>query len=174
LCNQKDVGFEWELLIAEEVHTEQFGHEGVQKFVRRLKKANCVNIQYIELKYHILLIDKWQILGEHAHESSCTSSIENVRFIRLVSSTQQGAIAWSVGCLRCVSRHPPRGMATSRSFCQTRSTRAKAMCGSVRMQDPALCAGLRGVATDPVGRSSPCRCVRNARTPALCEKGGRR
>jgi hypothetical protein len=70
LCNQKDVDFEWELLLCEEVHTEQFGHEGVQKFVRRLKKANCVNIQYIELKYHILLIDKWQILGEHAHESS--------------------------------------------------------------------------------------------------------
>ncbi len=70
LCNQKDVDIEWELLIAEEVHTEQFGHEGVQKFVRRLKNANCVNIQYIELKYHILLIDKWNILGEHAHESS--------------------------------------------------------------------------------------------------------
>lgn len=70
LCNQKDVHFEWELLLCEEVHAEQFGHEGVQKFVRRLKNAKCVNIQYIELKYHVLLIDKWQILGEHAHESS--------------------------------------------------------------------------------------------------------
>ena len=70
LCNQKDVDFEWELLTCEEVHAEQFGHEGVQKFVRRLKNANCVNIEYIELKYHVLLIDKWNILGEHAHESS--------------------------------------------------------------------------------------------------------
>lgn len=70
LCNQKDVGFEWELLTCEEIHTEQFGHERIQKFITRLKNANCVNIQYIELKYHILLIDKWHILGQHAHESS--------------------------------------------------------------------------------------------------------
>lgn len=69
LCNQKEVDFQWELLIMEE-QIDQFGLEEVQKYVERLKKVGCVSLKYYALDYRVSLPEKWKALAEKTHANS--------------------------------------------------------------------------------------------------------
>lgn len=69
LCNQKDIDFEWELLIMEEQENE-FGLAEVAKYADKLKAVGCVSLKYFALDYRISLPQKWKDLGEKAAETS--------------------------------------------------------------------------------------------------------
>ena len=69
LIRQRGIDFEWELIIAEEVHDEAIGKEEIYKYKERLKKLGCVRFKYIGL-------EKWISLGEKLHllAQSCSDS----------------------------------------------------------------------------------------------------
>jgi glycosyltransferase involved in cell wall biosynthesis len=69
LCEQKNVDFEWELLIAEEAKNG-FGIERVKPYLERLKSAGCTSVKYTELDYKIPLPQKWRLLAQQAAETS--------------------------------------------------------------------------------------------------------
>jgi hypothetical protein len=71
LCNQKNINFDWELIIMEE-KKDCFGQDEVSKFITRLKKVGCVSIKYVPLDYKITLPQKWLGLAELAAETSTT------------------------------------------------------------------------------------------------------
>ena len=65
LCNQRNIDFEWELLIAEE-QIHEFGIEEIKKYSERLKQVGCVSLKYIPLDYRIPLAQKWRLLSNNA------------------------------------------------------------------------------------------------------------
>lgn len=69
LCNQKNIDFDWELLIVEE-QIEEFGIDNVKKFCDRLKKNRCVSIRYIPLDYRIPLPQKWKLMFKSIDKNS--------------------------------------------------------------------------------------------------------
>lgn len=69
LCNQREIDFQWELLIMEEQENE-FGLSEVAKYADRLKSVGCVSLKYFALYYRISLPQKWRDLGEKAAETS--------------------------------------------------------------------------------------------------------
>lgn len=68
LCNQRNLGFEWELIICEE--DNEFKIPYLEEYRDRLKKAGCAEIKYISLKEKVLLAKKWQIMGKVANKNS--------------------------------------------------------------------------------------------------------
>jgi hypothetical protein len=70
LCDQKNIDFDWELLIAEEKN-EAYGLKKIQNFVDRLKKNRCVRLEYISLDSWVPLLKKWRLLADKASDSRC-------------------------------------------------------------------------------------------------------
>lgn len=70
LCRQKDIDFDWEIIIMEEQNDTAFLSENFLKYKKRLSKIRCQNIQYIPLENRITLSEKWRRLGALAHKGS--------------------------------------------------------------------------------------------------------
>ena len=64
LCRQKDIDFEWELVIMEEQNGKEFGYKEAIKYSDRLKEVNCSSFKYISLEEWVPLGDKWQMIAE--------------------------------------------------------------------------------------------------------------
>ena len=60
LVRQQGIDFEWELIIAEEIHDEAMGKTEIMGYEKKLKDIGCVNFEYIGLS-------KWISLGEKIH-----------------------------------------------------------------------------------------------------------
>jgi hypothetical protein len=69
LCNQK-TSINWELIVAEEIHSQQLGIDFIEQYAERLKDAGCESIKYLEYKEWISLPKKWKDIGEHADPNS--------------------------------------------------------------------------------------------------------
>ena len=70
LCRQKNVDFEWELIVCEEEHEEMVGDWFLIEYVERLMAAGCKRIIYVHLDRWVLLAKKWQIIGKHISDTS--------------------------------------------------------------------------------------------------------
>lgn len=69
LVNQKNIDFEWELIIAEE-KCDLFGEDNIRKYEELLKKVGCVSIKYIPLEDRISLSVKWRLLALSSDSNS--------------------------------------------------------------------------------------------------------
>ncbi len=69
LVNQKNINFNWELLIIEE-QNDCFGLEKIKKYVSELKKVGCTRLEYIKIDEWVHLSQKWKKLSEISSESS--------------------------------------------------------------------------------------------------------
>ena len=70
LCNQKEIDFEWELIVYEEQHDNMTPLETIKGYTERLKEVGCVRLVYITQNDQPLLIDKWILI---AHTAAPTS-----------------------------------------------------------------------------------------------------
>jgi len=70
LCNQRDIDFEWELVIAEEQNDLMFGKEGILEYKERLERIGCVNITYLYLIRWISLGEKWRLIAINTNANS--------------------------------------------------------------------------------------------------------
>lgn len=68
LCNQKNIDFNWELIICEE--DNQNRTTDLIDYVDRLKDVKCVKITYLPIAHKILLAKKWQVIGNAANANS--------------------------------------------------------------------------------------------------------
>lgn len=96
LCNQKEINFQWELLIMEE-QIDHFGKDEVSKFADRLKEVGCASLKYFALDYRIPLPQKWKLLAEKMSPTSevfllqaadCYS--ESLRLKRSLEKSREG------------------------------------------------------------------------------------
>jgi len=69
LCRQKQIDFEWELVVIEE-EFECFSEQKLLKYSKRLKKVGCSKISYTKLKEWIPLSQKWKMIAEKISDSS--------------------------------------------------------------------------------------------------------
>ncbi len=69
LCRQKNVDFEWELLIIEE-KKGAFGSKNLNKFLPRLKDIGCTRLEYYSIDKWIPLSMKWHHLSKNASVTS--------------------------------------------------------------------------------------------------------
>lgn len=69
LCRQKDIDFEWELIVAEE-QEEEFGKKNVKKYSKRLHKVGCSNVKYVPLYKKVKPIIKRKLTAKHMSGSS--------------------------------------------------------------------------------------------------------
>lgn len=69
LVRQKDINFNWELLVAEEEELA-FGEHRLEGYREQLKKVHCVRIVYHSLKRWEALSKKWHLLAKSASVSS--------------------------------------------------------------------------------------------------------
>lgn len=70
LARQKDIDFEWELIVAEELEPDAFGLKRIEGYRKRLEKVGCVRCKYIPVKHWIALSKKWHLLANNAAETS--------------------------------------------------------------------------------------------------------
>jgi len=70
LCNQRDVDFDWELILCEEIHDEMLTSSIFDNYINRLQQVNCKKISYILLNKKVNLSKKWQIIGKHIDKYS--------------------------------------------------------------------------------------------------------
>jgi hypothetical protein len=69
LCNQRDVEFEWEMLIIEEKE-ECFGKERLQEYIPRLQEKKCVRVEHEFIDQWVPLCKKWRMLGSKTSQTS--------------------------------------------------------------------------------------------------------
>jgi len=72
LCRQRDINFEWELIIAEETSKkyEPFGEKKIQEYQNRLRLVGCNHIKYIGLSNWIPLGKKMSMLIVDVNKNS--------------------------------------------------------------------------------------------------------
>jgi len=70
LCRQKNIDFQWELLLCEEEHEDMIGDWYLDDYIARLMAVGCCRIVYIHLDRWVLLAKKWQIVGKHISNTS--------------------------------------------------------------------------------------------------------
>jgi len=74
LCAQKEINFEWELIVIEERKVANnplvFGRNKLMKYRERLAKIGCKRIKYISIDKWIPLSHKWIDIYENSSESS--------------------------------------------------------------------------------------------------------
>lgn len=70
LCNQKDLSFEWELLVIEEQTSNSLSRKKLMSYKNRLRSVGCTKIKYIPLKEWIPLGRKWHLLAQKSSETS--------------------------------------------------------------------------------------------------------
>lgn len=69
LCRQKNIDFEWELIIAEEVEGA-LGEDKIMTYKKRLESVGCIKIHYIRLYKWIPLSDKYVLMVKGCSDSS--------------------------------------------------------------------------------------------------------
>jgi len=69
LCRQKDVNFDWELLIMEE-KDDALGLDVIRQYIPRLKENRCVRLEYYSLEEWVPLSYKWKELADKSSDSS--------------------------------------------------------------------------------------------------------
>lgn len=69
LCNQRNIDFEWELLIAEE-QINELGVDALREYIPRLEAIGCSRFAYFPLDYRIPLPQKWRLLADKVTEGS--------------------------------------------------------------------------------------------------------
>ncbi len=69
-ARQRDIDFEWELVVAEEQDGNHFGKDKVSKYAERLKDVGCAEIKYLPLKTWIPLGQKWKYIADNASSES--------------------------------------------------------------------------------------------------------
>jgi len=70
LTRQKDIDFEWEVVIAEESQSDAVGYDEIMKYKERLHDVGCVNITYIPLDKWTPLARKWTIIIDRCDKNS--------------------------------------------------------------------------------------------------------
>jgi len=70
LSRQRDVNFNWELVVAEEQEPLMFGRDHIMTFKERLEARGCTRIEYIPVQKWIPLSRKWCMLAQAASPSS--------------------------------------------------------------------------------------------------------
>lgn len=70
LCRQKNIDFEWELVIAEEQDENKFGSKAFLSYKERLEKIGCKRIRYIKLYKWVPLGQKWKLIGQNCSDTS--------------------------------------------------------------------------------------------------------
>lgn len=70
LCRQKNIDFEWELIVCEEEHEQMIGDWTLNEYIERLMNVGCRRIVYLHLDRWVLLAKKWQIMGKHISDTS--------------------------------------------------------------------------------------------------------
>lgn len=70
LCRQRDISFNWELIVCEEQDENGFGVENYLKYKDRLKHVGCVNLKVIPLK-------KWISLGQKYYKIIQNSNVNS-------------------------------------------------------------------------------------------------
>jgi hypothetical protein len=70
LIRQRNVDFEWELIVAEEQDDETFGEENIFKYEDDLKKAGCVRILYKPFEEWSYLSNKIKYIVRKSHSDS--------------------------------------------------------------------------------------------------------
>ena len=70
LCRQKNIDFEWELIVCEEEHEQMIGDWSLNEYIERLMNVGCKRIVYLHLDRWVLLAKKWQIIGKHISDTS--------------------------------------------------------------------------------------------------------
>ncbi len=70
LIRQKDINFEWELVVAEELNDSPFGEKNIRAYESRLKDVGCVRIVYEGLKEWVPLSNKWVHLANMCDKDS--------------------------------------------------------------------------------------------------------
>ena len=78
-CRQ-ETSAPWELIVYEEKHKEACGPDFFRTYIERLRKAGCVQANYITNKTKVPLSEKWFMLGRAADKSSqmfCVCDADN-------------------------------------------------------------------------------------------------
>lgn len=70
LCRQKNVFFQWELIVAEENTGEYCGEEWFREYEERLKKVGCTQLKYLKLTQWIPLARKWKLIATNTDVDS--------------------------------------------------------------------------------------------------------
>ena len=70
LLRQKDIDFQWEIIVAEERDHRPFTEKRIREYQRGLAKLGCVRIKYLSLGSWIPLAAKWRLLAQHMSSSS--------------------------------------------------------------------------------------------------------
>lgn len=70
LARQKDIDFQWELIVMEEQNVKAFGEKRIRNYTDKLLKAGCVKITYQPLSKWIPLSQKWKRIAQLADVNS--------------------------------------------------------------------------------------------------------
>ncbi len=70
LVAQKDIDWNWELLVIEEQNENMLGEQFFDSYREKLLSVNCVRIEYIKLSEWMPLGQKWKVLGAAASPNS--------------------------------------------------------------------------------------------------------
>ena len=70
LINQKDITFDWELIIYEEEQENILGVEWFKSHIERLAKNRCVRIAYITNETWVHLSEKWKRIAQNMSDTS--------------------------------------------------------------------------------------------------------
>lgn len=81
LCRQKNISFEWELIVTEEmIGNEVFGRDEVFSYAKRLRKVGCKKIVYIGLRSWIPLATKLGLLTDYCTKTSKIVSFQSADY----------------------------------------------------------------------------------------------
>jgi len=69
-CRQKEIDFEWELVVAEELEDAPFGKERIKEYRERLLGVGCSKVTYMGLKKWIPLSQKYNLLADNCSGAS--------------------------------------------------------------------------------------------------------
>lgn len=70
LCEQKNIDFDWELIIYEEIHDKSVFPNIIEHYYDRLKKVRCARIFFITNTIKVGLVDKWITIGKNSSDTS--------------------------------------------------------------------------------------------------------
>lgn len=70
LCEQKNIDFDWELIIYEEIHNKSVFPNIINDYYERLKKIRCCRILFITNSIKVGLVEKWITIGENTSDTS--------------------------------------------------------------------------------------------------------
>lgn len=67
---QKNIDFNWELIIIEEQNGHQFGEENVMRYKHKLEEVGCKRIKYVPISKWMHLSTKWINMAKYADKNS--------------------------------------------------------------------------------------------------------